>query len=262
MRAPLAIHPAAELFPLLESEDYEKLKADIAENGLRESIWIDKEGRIVDGRNRYRAWRELHGDEPIPYRYVPEDTDLVPFVVSLNVHRRHLSSSQRAALAVEIEKQLAEEAKERQRAHGDTAPGRSANTSATNCGSEGEAREQAAKLAGTNRQYVSDAKLIAAASPELLDEVKSGEKSIPVAKRQLSRTPAVRHAAKGPPLRAPEPSAKQRGIDAHNQLSHHATNVVEAMRDMPNGFEPNPSLRNTLGEMLRLGGKLLGKVPK
>jgi hypothetical protein len=38
----------------------------------------------------------------------------------------------------------------------------------------GEAREQAAKLTGTNRQYVSDAKQIKDSAPELLDKVKEG----------------------------------------------------------------------------------------
>ena len=50
----LPFHPLADLFPLLEGEDFEQLVTDIRENGLYEPI-VMLDGRILDGRNRYRA---------------------------------------------------------------------------------------------------------------------------------------------------------------------------------------------------------------
>ncbi len=53
---------------------------------------------------------------------------------TLNEDRRHLTVPQRAALAVKLLPRLEAEAKERQREHASTAPGRASNTSSANGG--------------------------------------------------------------------------------------------------------------------------------
>ena len=90
-------HAVANLFPLLRGAAFEELVADIKKNGQREPILCDAEGRILDGRNRYRACRTA-GIEP---RFVTWDGEgtAAEVALSLNLRRRHLGESQRAMVA-------------------------------------------------------------------------------------------------------------------------------------------------------------------
>lgn len=97
------VHPAAELFPLLDGPDFEDLCDDIRANGLREPAWVllqdhpdGEELLILDGRNRLRAC-EATGTEPVTQVYGGDDP--VGFVMSLNLHRRHMTDGQRAMVA-------------------------------------------------------------------------------------------------------------------------------------------------------------------
>ena len=107
-------HEICALFPLLEGESFRALVTDIAGNGLLEPIWLHPDGSIIDGRNRHRACIEAE----VQPRFHTWDGggSLVALVISLNLHRRHLISSQRAAVAVEMLPLLEAEAKERYRA--------------------------------------------------------------------------------------------------------------------------------------------------
>lgn len=119
----LEFHEVADIFPLMEGVDFNEFRDDIRKHGLKEPIWLHN-GKIIDGRNRYMACQSL-GIAP-GFREWNGVGDLTAFVVSLNLHRRHLTDSQRAMVAAKIAKKFEKSARERQ-AHGSTAPGRSAS---------------------------------------------------------------------------------------------------------------------------------------
>jgi hypothetical protein len=93
------IHPAANIFPLMTDEEYEGLKQDIDENGQREDIvvWC---GKLIDGRNRLRACEELQRQPSIAE--LDEDQDPWKYVISHNLHRRHLTTGQRSSVAAKL----------------------------------------------------------------------------------------------------------------------------------------------------------------
>jgi site-specific DNA-methyltransferase (adenine-specific) len=197
------VHPIPDLFPAMSAAEYAELKADIQAHGQREPIWT-WQGKVIDGRHRARACAEL-GLEPRTRAWDGQGS-LVAFVVSLNLQRRHLTSSQRAAVGLDVEKRLAEEAKGRQKAAGgDKRSPRAVETKVARgvaAETQGESvrekvpeavkeakrpRAVAAKLTGTNPRYVQDMKAVEKADPALVQKVKDGALTVAQAKREVQR---------------------------------------------------------------------------
>jgi len=94
-------HPLSNIFPLMEGEEFERLVADIERNGLLEPIVLF-DGKILDGRNRYRACVKL-GKRPTFKKY-PNRIKPMDYVISENIKRRHLDKGQMALILDEIVK--------------------------------------------------------------------------------------------------------------------------------------------------------------
>lgn len=94
----MKFHPLSELFPLMQGREFDELVADIRAHGVREPITV-LDGQILDGRNRWRAC-EASGVRPTLVEY--DGDDPLAWVISLNLHRRHLDESQRAMVAAKI----------------------------------------------------------------------------------------------------------------------------------------------------------------
>jgi predicted HTH domain antitoxin len=96
-------HPIAEIFPMLDlfSAEFLALVEDIKENDLREPIVV-YEDKILDGRNRALAL-EISGREIKDAHFKKYyGTDPIGFVLSANLHRRHLNESQRAMIGAKM----------------------------------------------------------------------------------------------------------------------------------------------------------------
>ena len=95
---PIRFHPFANILPMLAEERLRELAQDLRERGLVDPIMLH-EGQILDGRCRYLAC-QVASVEPRFKDYVGDDP--LGFVVSRNLHRRHLTESQRAIVAARL----------------------------------------------------------------------------------------------------------------------------------------------------------------
>jgi ParB-like nuclease domain len=99
----LRFHPLADLFPLMEGEEFDALVADIKAHGLREPIVL-LDGKILDGRNRYRACLAA-GVEPTREKHFSahhSTGEALAFIISRNIHRRHLTAEQKRDLIAKL----------------------------------------------------------------------------------------------------------------------------------------------------------------
>jgi len=192
-------HEVANLFPLMTGDAFDALKADIAANGLREPIWLHPDGSIIDGRNRHRACLET-GVAP-RFETWNGQGSLVSLVVSLNLHRRHLTPSQASAVAADALPLYEKEARERQIAAAERTNallGRgnpeTLEQNFAQAGSDKERAPQARDLAaaqfGVNRQYIQDAKTIKEKAPDLFDRLKNGDATMSETKREIRKREA------------------------------------------------------------------------
>jgi hypothetical protein len=105
----LKTHWVADMYPLNE-DDVAALAEDIKANGQIAPIKALKDGRIIDGRNRFRACQKA-GIEPLIEVINPDgeevsDERLFALATSCNSMRRDMTTSLRACLAAEAWKKL------------------------------------------------------------------------------------------------------------------------------------------------------------
>ena len=181
------IHPFAKLFPRLPDDEMKNLAEDIKENGLRLPI-VRWKGQITDGQNRLIAC-EMAGVEPIikdREDVLENESDVAKFIVSINCARRHLTSSERAAIAVELMEVLKKET-EKPKATGTEESKTPKQDKSEKPKGKTAAIKEAAEAVQTNPTYVSQAAKIKEENPEKFEQIKKGEKSIPQAKGEIEK---------------------------------------------------------------------------
>jgi hypothetical protein len=140
----LTIHPTTAILPMLSDDDLADMADDIKANGLLHPIVLDRDGVLVDGRNRLAACK-LAGVEP-SFTTLPDDIDPVAYILGVNIERRHLSKGQRA-MAVVLASRMTTKLSLR----------------ALACGT------------GQNRERVRQAAFVAEHAPRLVAQVMNGE---------------------------------------------------------------------------------------
>lgn len=175
-------HEAANIFPL-DEDHLDELAGDIRKNGQQVAIELFN-GLILDGRRRYLAC----GRAGIAPRFIEVDVaDPVRYVLSLNLHRRHLTPSQAAMVGARAREIYDRQAKERQK---ETA----IRSNKSRAGKEipevvnlppldsGKARDHAAKAVGVSGKSIDyGTKVLKTAIPEVVKAVDEGRMAVSTA---------------------------------------------------------------------------------
>lgn len=208
-------HPAANAFPMLPAAELEEFAADIRKNGLLYPIELVR-GQIVDGRNRLAAC-ELAGVAP-QFRdltdTLPNDEAVVRHVIAANIHRRHLSVAQRAAIAAELATLELGANQHRKPAGSRNRPEPSRAKEPPPNG--GPSTAQAARLLGVSTRSVERAKATKKANPAAHEAAKRGEpkpripKPAPTTRATSTEPPAPPQAPAKPGEASGSPTSTRR----------------------------------------------------
>ena len=162
----IELHPLCTYFPRMSDDEFNALKDNIQDNGQTHPIYT-LDGMILDGGNRYRALCEL-GIDPVIIEYTGSNP--TQFILSSNLHRRHLTQGQSAAIVSASQSWVNAQAESQLRntAQLDTATARAKQSGV-----------------GQRTQQLAD-KLVKEAPAELVKEVIDGKKSLNKAIKEIS----------------------------------------------------------------------------
>lgn len=213
------VHPAADIFPMMEEKRLTELAQDIRDNGQQEPIRL-LDGSLIDGRNRLAACR-MAGVQP-KFTSVSGDVNPWVYVWSLNGQRRDLTPeirfnawkrsaeggeewrAERQRIQAAANKARADAAKGNSNAAKATEKNSDATSSGTTVSKEkpkpevkapppkedkpNRASEKKAEASGTDRGTVERMEWLEKHRPDLLARVLAGEfqsnKAISIAKKE------------------------------------------------------------------------------
>ena len=159
-------HHLSAIFGDIPADEFNALQADIDKNGFTDHVIITYEGKILDGWHRYKIAKKVDRLEELVFKPL---AILKPseYVMSKNLHRRHLTESQRAQIVVE--------------AHGWETGGGDRKSEKYKTTSQSceviKTREEMAEEANVSPRTIDTAKQVSRAGRS--DEVIAGEKSAP-----------------------------------------------------------------------------------
>jgi hypothetical protein len=212
MNEDYAFHPLADAFPLIEGDDFAGFVENIRKHGQREPITL-YEGKILDGRNRYRACIEA-GIKPVCGTFDGTFDEARDFVISANFHRRHNDKSQLAMAMAKIEKLT----------HGgDRKQDQDAKVHL-------ETREHLAKKVKVSTRIIaSAAKVLKEGSLELVQAVEQGKIKVGAAEKQIKAKVAPVEPPAPVEVEQPTPKSRRQVFD---EWKAQFDNVWSAAPDM------------------------------
>jgi len=205
----MELHPLCTYFPRMSDAEFDSLKDNLLDNGQTHPIY-SLDGMILDGGNRYRALCEL-GIAPVIIEYTGSNP--TQFILSSNLHRRHLTQGQSAAIVSAsqswVNAQAAGNPQLRDTAQLDTATARAKQSGV-----------------GHRTQQLAD-KLVKEAPAELVKEVIDGKKSLNKAIKEI--TPPKPVAPKPEPVQVVAQEAEENHDDQLSSIIDEQQGAIKAL---------------------------------
>lgn len=159
----MLLHKYCSLFPQATADELERIAAGMRATGFDKTHpVITYDGQVLDGQNRIAA-AEIARVKPIFKPFKGDEKAALAFVIRENFDRRHLTTSQKAMLAVEFQK----------------------------CQNSDTSLSEAAKTMKVSRDTAHKAARIRREKPKLAKKVAAGEISINAAIKRLEPRPRV-----------------------------------------------------------------------
>lgn len=219
----LPVLKEADIFPMLDEDDLKALSEDIKENGLREPLVLAKVNKktvLVDGRNRREACKLAKIDPD--YVYLDEDENPAAYVISANIHRRHMTKSQRAMAVAMVYPE------------------------STNKGGRGKTCGKFPQVYRFDRTMLSDARTILRQAPDLARKVLSGIIPIYKASEELEER-SEEEEDDTERLR----KLKKRYSDLADLVSNDEMTIEEAEKEASNRDEEQKQIMLTFFDLLK-----------
>lgn len=171
-----------DLIPSLSREEYEQLEANILANGCLDPIKINKDRIILDGHNRYLICKEHKKEWKEQVLELGDENDEKIWILRNQAGRRNLSTGQKSAMALDLKKVLAIQAKTKEKER--------KTTSALVPKSELpviDAWEDAAKTYNVSATTMKQHAQVIEKSPEKAKEIREGKTTIKKALKEIRK---------------------------------------------------------------------------
>jgi len=215
-------HPASASLPLMVGVEFDELVLDIKAHGLREPIALHPDGSVLDGRNRLRACTRA-GVEPHFKTWDGRLGTEAEYIMSMNLHRRHLDESQRAMIAARMANLKSGQHKPGAVPMGTASAGGQGGSPVGLIAAPAASLAKAGKMLNVGRRSVARArKVLASGQPALIEAVDRGE----IAVRQA----ADMVEAPKPTRRTPTKTAKlEAGLAKHRERLKYWRTLSDAL---------------------------------
>lgn len=156
-----------DLIPPLTDQEYSQLETNIRADGCRDPlvVWREK-GVLLDGHNRLKICKKYGIKYQTTTVPIKDEISAIEWIILNQFGKRNLEPFQRAELALRLKPVIAARAKEKQKEHGDTAPGKTLKQKSA----EVNTRLELAKLSGLSHDTIAKAEII---SEQAAEEIKS-----------------------------------------------------------------------------------------